>query len=148
MYNVNLIRYYLTILSSERNIKFRNENIYLKLLIKDQMSKISNRKKDIILPNIPFFHIILQVDMFKILPSNLLFLHSKILTTFNHQNILSLNQNIHFVVIQVMVLSLDMMMFACIINLIKIIIFVQIFMVHIQIQQKKEISFSLKILIF
>jgi hypothetical protein len=93
------------------------------------------------------FHGILQVDMFKIHPNNLLFLHSKILTTFNHQNILSLNQNIQFGVIQAMVLPFDMMIFGCVINLIKILMVVQIFLVHIQIQQEKEISFSLKILI-
>jgi hypothetical protein len=82
MYKLNLIQYYLTILPSEYNINFRNENICLKLKNQDQLSSLSHQKKDIILMNMLFFHKFLQINMFKILPNSLLFLHSKILTAF------------------------------------------------------------------
>jgi hypothetical protein len=133
-FNFNLISF--DNLPSEYNIKFRNENICLKILIKDKLSSLSHQKNDIILVDILLFHGILQMNMFKILTSNLLFLRLKILTTFHHQNIISFNQNMQSVVIHVMVLSLEVivvMMLLWIINLIKILIVIQNFLFHIQI---------------
>jgi hypothetical protein len=144
MHKLNLVQYHLTILPSEYNINFRNENSCLKLTNQDQLSSLSHQKKDINLVDMLFFHEFLQINVFKIFPNSLLFLHSKILTTFQHQNILLFNQEKQFIVIQILDLSFDVMIFSWLINLIKIHQVVHIFLIHIQIQHEKEISLSLK----
>jgi hypothetical protein len=80
------------------------------------------------------------VNMSKILQNNILFSHSQILTKFHHQNILLFNQKKQFVVIHVLVPSLDVVMiFMRVIDLIKILIVINIFLIHIQLKQEKKI---------
>jgi hypothetical protein len=95
----------------QREMVLKLQIFILNVIIKDQLSSLSHQNNDIILLDILLFHgfLILKLNRFKIYPNSLLFFHSKILTTFNHQNIISLNKNMQFFVFQIVVLSLAVM---------------------------------------